>query len=460
MLGLKVEISGDGNRVAFTHIGSNQQVPNMVSVYENTGSAWTQIGSPLEFENVQLFGERDLDIALSEDGNKLIVGVMTSEIANLAGEVTVFEYENEEWTPIGETFYGENVEDFLGSSVDISADGNRIAFGIGGKDELAEDVGQVKVFDLVEESWIQVGNTLTGEIEGESMGLAVSLSPSGNHIAVGSPNHRPAPAGSNGATRIFEFSEDVWSQKRSTIGPVSVSGRNGNEVFLVQGGDLVVVGTPVALGGSYKSMYYFDDGWVSNIYNSFPAPNPLIEGNFYENWSEFGNSISGSIDGNRIISGSPNETSGEGNVYIFERTGNVYEFLDIEFEGIMDHDAFGEAVSMSADGNRIAIGVPGKDTDGLENNGQVLIYDFLPTSTEESDSNNSIKVYPNPTTGLVFIEGDLADVQIISVINSLGQIVKTNFGGNQIDLSDLAKGMYFISVGTKDKTVVQSIIRM
>ena len=53
-------------------------------------------------------------------------------------------------------------------------------------------------------------------------------------------------------------------------------------------------------------------------------------------------------------------------------------------------------------------------------------------------------VYPNPASGVVRIEGVVADE--VQVYNALGQVVKTVRGTNEIDLSGLAEGVYLVRI--------------
>ena len=71
----------------------------------------------------------------------------------------------------------------------------------------------------------------------------------------------------------------------------------------------------------------------------------------------------------------------------------------------------------------------------------VAINGDLLTIAELSDV---IKLYPNPTNGVVRIEGVVADE--VQVYNSLGQLVKTVLGANEVDLSGLAEGIYLLRI--------------
>jgi PKD repeat protein len=76
--------------------------------------------------------------------------------------------------------------------------------------------------------------------------------------------------------------------------------------------------------------------------------------------------------------------------------------------------------------------------------------------------NESVVLYPNPTSGVVNIITNVSDVKAISIINSLGQTVRTiantSAGKNlQVDLSGYASGIYLISIQTKDQNIVKKV---
>ena len=59
-------------------------------------------------------------------------------------------------------------------------------------------------------------------------------------------------------------------------------------------------------------------------------------------------------------------------------------------------------------------------------------------------------VYPNPATGLIYIEGvEVAEVQLF---NTLGQKVKTVLGNNEVNVDDLPQGMYLLRIMAADGT--------
>lgn len=90
------------------------------------------------------------------------------------------------------------------------------------------------------------------------------------------------------------------------------------------------------------------------------------------------------------------------------------------------------------------------------------------TSVRNNDiiANYNFVLYPNPTSGLLFIEGgNLSEIKNIHVTNTQGQIVKVlspNFSSNKIsvDLSPLSSGKYYLEIsGDKFRMVEQIVVK-
>ena len=69
---------------------------------------------------------------------------------------------------------------------------------------------------------------------------------------------------------------------------------------------------------------------------------------------------------------------------------------------------------------------------------------------------NNFELYPNPTTGIVYISDN--NYENISVYNQIGQLVKTISHLDHIDISDLQRGSYIIKIRTKNNLFIKHII--
>lgn len=66
----------------------------------------------------------------------------------------------------------------------------------------------------------------------------------------------------------------------------------------------------------------------------------------------------------------------------------------------------------------------------------------------EEFATNSVKIYPNPSRGMVFFDNSEGLFDTVRVYNCLAQVVMKPFdcaqGDNSIDFSDLPSGVYML----------------
>ncbi len=76
-------------------------------------------------------------------------------------------------------------------------------------------------------------------------------------------------------------------------------------------------------------------------------------------------------------------------------------------------------------------------------------------NSTENDDETRISLYPNPTSSLLTIDALGEKIENVSVINTNGQLVAkfSSLANNQINISDLSNGLYFIEVAVKGKTI-------
>ena len=70
-------------------------------------------------------------------------------------------------------------------------------------------------------------------------------------------------------------------------------------------------------------------------------------------------------------------------------------------------------------------------------------------------------LYPNPTNGILYISSS-AQINFVQITNMLGQVVKTletNYDIQEIDLSELARGMYLVTLSDEYSVDTKRIIK-
>lgn len=122
-------------------------------------------------------------ISLSDDGSILAIGAPgNNENGNNAGHVRVFELIGDTWMQLGDDIDGEAANSQSGGSVSLSSNGNRVAIGSPGSTGNGNDAGQVRIFEKKEGNWTQIANTIIGEEEYDEFGTSVALSSDGYQI--------------------------------------------------------------------------------------------------------------------------------------------------------------------------------------------------------------------------------------------------------------------------------------
>jgi len=72
---------------------------------------------------------------------------------------------------------------------------------------------------------------------------------------------------------------------------------------------------------------------------------------------------------------------------------------------------------------------------------------------------NKIKIFPNPTKGILNIEANGLIMEDITILNLQGIVLKNTSNKNEIDVSNLTTGIYFIQLSVEGKTITKKFIK-
>lgn len=412
--GYSVALSSDGSIIASGAIGVSGDYLNgtsmsgagQVRVYQNNNfysMAWTQIGQDIKGKIIQgknWWTNESLgrSLALSADGNVLAIGVPNAngDNKNREGNVRIYQNISGVWIQIGDDIKGEAENDAIGneSSVSLSADGKVVS--IGAKFNAANGVnsGHVRIYQNVSGIWAQIGDDIDGA-PGDLCGSSVSLSADGSIVAIGSPGNN------SGYVSIYQNISGMWVQQGNDIIGEAINDRSGSIVSLSSNGTVVAIGA------------HLNDGK-----NGFNSGHVRIYQNISGVWIQQGN--------------------------------------DIDGEGLGDQSGF--SISLSADGNVLAIGAIRNSDNGV-NAGHVRVYDISGVLSNDEFISQNFKIYPNPTSDLlnISLENNLV-LEQATIYNNLGQVVKTSTE-NVIDVSPLTKGLYFVEIFTNQGRSVGKMIK-
>lgn len=276
-----------------------------------------------------------------------------------------------------------------GSTLAVGASGDgSSATGIGGNqgDNATPGAGAVYVFTRTGGVWSQqayVKASNTGA--GDGFGSSVSLSLDGNTLAVGARFEGSAAIGIDGsqtdnsapgagAVYVFVRNGGAWSQQayvKASNTNTANSDFFGYSVALSGDGSTLAVGaiweasSATGIGGNQAdnstgvagAVYVFARSgttWTQQAY--VKASNTAA-------FDHFGNSVALSGDGNTLAVGAFGKDSGAGAVYVFTRSGGVWsQQAYVKASNTQGSDEFGRSVTLSGDGNTLAVSAYGEDS--------------------------------------------------------------------------------------------------
>lgn len=295
----------------------------------------------------------------------------------------------------------------FGHSVAMSGDGNTFAVGairdFGGGTSTADDTGATWVYRYDQDTglWLQQGNKLFGSpfVANQFQGSSVSLSSDGNLLAIGAPRST-IPTSGDGTVFMFSFDGVTWSQQGSALkhSGLSVNSANGWSVSLDALGTTLVVGAPAdnavsvftrsgSVWTEYSSLLVGSGLAASAAYGSAVSISPdastiaigapglnLGDQGFVEVWvlvdsvwtrqttltqTPFGNSVDLSYDGNVLSVGSLDgltQIDITSRTYAYTRTNGVWTLFDDPIIGqrrtnTEDYQGFSSSVEYLDDSN-------------------------------------------------------------------------------------------------------------
>ena len=465
--GYSISLNSDGTIIA---IGATENLlkAGHVRVFENQEGVWTQIGSDIDGEAVD--DRSGCSVSLSSNGSILAVGAYGNNLGT--GHVRVYKNQNSSWTQIGDDIDGEEVDDWFGWAVDLSADGSVVAIGAQYNDGESSDAGHARVFFNHNETWTLIGNDINGEAVDDRFGVAVCLSSNGSIISVGAQNNDGS--GSNaGSVRVFGYPPYITSHPTHIIDvcpsqevsytvndkfantyqwQVSInSGSNwsnisDNSTYSRTSTDSLVILTDTTLTDNiYRCIITNDKG--SAISNS--ALLTLLD----------------DIVPTISCVGNINKRLSQGET--------VYTVLGTEFDPVAyddnckvdsvynDYNILPSLVGANFEVGDTVVKWIIVDEVGNTNfcSFNVLIEDYVGLDDMEL---NGISIYPNPTGKIININSRSLKIKNIEINDLSGKLIQSYSFLNQnteIDLSNFERGIYILKIQAESKIFITKIVK-
>jgi hypothetical protein len=418
--GKAVSLSADGMVVA-------------IGVNENDGND----GNELDSGHVRIFNYRQF--TSDDDGefhyeNTTVDSNQTKPLiitGNIPPEIL-----NYYWIQVGHDIDGFSRQDGSGKSVSLSADGSVVAIGSNLNDGNGFNSGHVRVYEYVNNSWIQKGADISGEAEFDRSGFSVSLSADGSVLAIGAlsngiesghvrvyeyrqynnlnDNNKFHHTSTSSQTKPLIITEDFdtepengqfyWTQLGLDIDGEAEGDISGRSVSLNANGSVVAIGASLNDGNGLDSghvrVYRYNPGKILA-----QLEDPTADDYGPKGWDRIGGDIDGEIeddqsgfsvslsnDGSVVaIGGTLNDGNGlnSGHVRVYRYNPNKNEAVTDEnsenfgpigwdrisgdINGEAAGDESGYSVSLSADGSVVAIGAPFNDGNGVDS-GHVRVF--------------------------------------------------------------------------------------
>ena len=334
----------------------------------SASGTWTQRGADIDGANAGDYG--GFSVSMSADKNTIAMSAVHRSTGGInTGQVRMFDWNGSAWIQRGSDINGEAAGDKAGWSISLSTDGNTIAIGARYNDGGGSNAGHVRIYDWSGGAWTQRGTDIDGESSGDEMGQSVALSSDTNTLVVGSPWNDGAGANS-GSVRVYDWNGTAWNQRGTDIDGESSNNYNGQSVSISANGSIIAMGAVKNNGNAGHVRIY---SWNGSAWVQLGAD---IDGETAGD--EIGQSIALTADGNSIVMGAQFNDGGgsnSGHARVFDWNGSDWVQRGTDIDGERSGDYSGISVSITDDGNSIAIGARGND-DGGSGAGQARVYNW------------------------------------------------------------------------------------
>lgn len=387
-------------------------------------------------------------VAFSADGNTLAVGAAGKD--GQSGSVYVFSRQGSSWAQIALIKAPDAASgDFFGSALALSADGSTLAVGAYLEDSLSVGIngsrgsisennsnrGAVYVFTRSANTWTEQAYVKSsGTRSAEYFGKAVALSGNGNTLVVGAIGERTGGMDA-GAAYVFTRSAGTWSQQSFLKPATALPGAHfGAAVTINNDGSTLAVGAPDEYNGSDVggSVYVFALG--AGTWSQLPA----LKASNTSALDAFGSAVALSGDGSRLAVGAREEksaatgvngnqadrsASSAGAAYVFTRSTSAWsQQAYLKASNTAANDAFGSALTFSADGNTLVVGATGESSAATSVSG----------NQADKTASNAGAAYVFTSNNSVWSQQNYVKASKVSANDAFGSSVAVSGDGNTL----------------------------
>ena len=218
----------------------------------------------------------------------------------------------------------------------------------------------------------QLGSDIDGEAAGDLSGQSVSMSADGSRLAIGATGNDDG-GDVSGHVRAYEFISGSWTQIGQDIDGEAENDQSGTSVSFSGDGSRLAIGATLNDGNGTSSGHVRIYELSSGVWNQLGQD---IDGEAVGDLS--GHAVSMSADGSRVAIGAPangGNGAGSGHVRVFEYASGSWSQLGLDIDGEAAGDQFGSSVSMSSDGTILAAGALANGGNGT-GSGHVRVFEY------------------------------------------------------------------------------------
>lgn len=337
-------------------------------IYEFENGMWTHqqtLFSPDRFEDNQ-FGN-----SVSIYGNRAVVGASQQYQSSRKGTVFIFDLIDDKWIQTATLQASDGqLGDKFGLSVNLYNDRLMVSSVVNG----------IYVFDYKDDVWIESDKIFPNDaVNGTTVfNFGSSLSQEENIVLVGSYRSEVNQI-RTGSAYIFQYDGQSWIQISKLM---SEDGKHADNfgISVSLNRDKALIGASNIANSSLGAAYVFE-----KINNNWIQSAKLTGSAEPSNYSSFGSSVS-LVDNIAIIGAKNDGTNGfsSGSAYFFKNNGDNWIEKDIIFAS-NSHElaAFGSFVYATND--KVLIGAPHSNVNGLHQNGSVYSYTIIEDELIEND---------------------------------------------------------------------------
>lgn len=314
------------------------------------------------------------DVALSADGNYLAVGAYADDNSNgaNAGSVYIFVRSGSTWVEQARLQSADVVASALfGSAVALDTTGSYLIVGAPGTGN-----GAAYIFTRSGSTWTQQAKLVASDgAATDYFGCSVSIGPNANEVAIGAYLDDTTGGSNSGSVYIFTRSVSTWSQQTR----LQASNAAANDYFGVTVSLTTDVGNTanvtLAVGAQYAGPSDAGAVYVFRRVSGTWSQQTIIDNPDSATGGSFGFSVSLSLEGNTLAVGSWGQVSNTGCAYVYEWNGSSWiQQVKIAPADGVSGDYFGYDVALNSTGNTLIVGSPYVENNSWANVGAVYAY--------------------------------------------------------------------------------------